>query len=101
MRESPRWPWVSKGEKPASAMFRKRHFATMGVPVKLQLSTLVQSQAEERGSLLLEKVLGLADEWLPLNSSFVQSGNEGGRPTQTDVTESGEKSRTNEDNIDR
>lgn len=80
---------------------RLYQLATMGVPVKLQLSTLVQSQAEERGSLLLEKVLGLADEWLPLNSSFVQSGNEGGRPTQTDVTESGEKSRANEDNIDR
>ena len=75
--------------------------ATMGVPVKLQLCTLLQSQAEERGSLLLEKVLGLAEDWLPLNSSFVQTGSEGGRPTESDVTESGEKSRANEDNIDR
>ena len=80
---------------------RLYQLATMGVPVKLQLSTLVQSQAEERGSLLLEKVLGLADEWLPLNSSFVQSGNEGGRPETDTPTESGEKSRANEDNIDR
>jgi len=41
-----------------------------------------------------QKILKIKDEWIPLSSSYTQSG-EGGRPTKSDgeLTESGEETR--------
>lgn len=77
--------------------------ATMGVPVKLQLASLVVSQAVERGSVELEKILGLQEDWMPLNSSFVQSskGTESGRPESDNPSEATEITRDRDDNVDK
>lgn len=76
-----------------------------GVPVKLQLSALANSNPmKERGMSYLEDILGLAKtQWsAPLVSSNVQSGNtengdgSDGRPqleNPNDLTDEGEKSR--------
>jgi len=52
-----------------------------GVPCKMRYaSALGLSPSATIHNEYLEKVLGIPERWLPLNSSFTQSGNNGGRP---------------------
>lgn len=71
---------------------------TLGTPDKLGLSVLMGNTPAEVYSLdfLENKVLKLHESWIPLSSSYTQSGSEdGGAPTvsDTELTDSGEQSR--------
>lgn len=76
--------------------------AQYGIPVKLQLSALLNAtQGKERGLTLMEEILDLQNTWKPLMSSHTTSGNdEGGRPQLEDneISESGEATRDNGSN---
>lgn len=75
--------------------------ATVGVPVKLHLNGLIMNQSQERGALLMEELLDLHDTWKPLNMSSTQSssGEVGNVEKGTDISESGERTKDAESNI--
>jgi len=77
-----------------------------GVPTKLAIAALDGYTPLETMSLeyLENKVLKLHKNWIPLSTSYTQSGNpsldtdpiEGGRPNSDSLTDEGEKSREND-----
>lgn len=82
--------------------------ATLGLPTKMQMAAVVgqSTPLDISGLTFLENdVLELHSKWIPLNSSYTQSGNsaiadEGGRPTvdDTKLSESGVSTRENNGN---
>ena len=84
--------------------------ATLGLPTKMQLASVVGSSTplDVAGLTFLENdILGLHEKWIPLNSSYTQSGtatmgdDEGGRPESKDedLSETGQSTRENDSNI--
>lgn len=57
---------------------------SLGSPKKLDWATIDKSPLEVMNSTLMENALGLVDMWVPLSSSFTQSGDSdtGGAPTK-------------------
>jgi hypothetical protein len=77
--------------------------ATLGMPVKMDLATaLGQTPLEVHGSLYLENdVLKLHEKFIPLSSSYTQSGSAGAPVKDTgDLTNSGVTTRENQTNTD-
>ena len=83
--------------------------ATLGLPVKMKMAAVVgqSTPLETEGLTFLENdILGLHDKWIPLNTSYTQSGNsvatedEGGRPEvdDTELSETGQSTRENDSN---
>lgn len=83
--------------------------ATLGLPVKMKMAAVVgqSTPLETEGLTFLENdILGLHDKWIPLNTSYTQSGDsvatedEGGRPEvdDTELSETGQSTRENDSN---
>lgn len=82
--------------------------ATLGLPVKMKMASVVgqSSPLETAGLTFLEnEILGLHEQWVPLSTSYTQSGDEpiadeGGRPEvdDADLSETGESTRENDSN---
>ena len=83
--------------------------ATLGLPVKMKMAAVVgqSTPLETEGLTFLENdILGLHDKWIPLNTSYTQSGNgvatedKGGRPEvdDTELSETGQSTRENDSN---
>lgn len=77
--------------------------ATNGLPTKLAYNTLNQFSEKETMALnyLEEQVLGLSNLFVPLQTSYTQSGSSdtGGAPTKdsTEITDDGEASKDKAD----
>ena len=83
--------------------------ATLGLPTKMQMAAVVgqSSPLEISGLTFLENdILELHNNWIPLNSSYTQSGDgevtddKGGRPevADEDLSVTGESTRENDGN---
>lgn len=79
--------------------------ATLGLPVKTKLAGVVgqSTPLETAGLTFLENdILALHENWIPLSTSYTQSGteDEGGRPEADDgeLSETGESTRENDGN---
>lgn len=91
----------------ADTLKNYQSLAQYGVPCKLHLTALAGvTPLKERGLVALENVLGIHEEWKPLQSSFTTSGDsseESGRPEETDseLGDSGEATRDNDSNANK
>ena len=73
---------------------------TLGLPMKTQLATLMGMSPLDMNSMLhLENnILKLQDKLVPMQSTYTQSGNEGGGQEKDVLTDEGEKTRDQEKN---
>ncbi|MFS0855158.1 hypothetical protein [Paenibacillus taichungensis] len=74
--------------------------AQYGAPVTYVATAMGKTPQEFSNLINLEDSIDLKDRMRPLSSSHVQSGNEVGAPQKSNLTDSGEKTRDNDSNLD-
>lgn len=74
--------------------------AQYGAPVTYVATSMGKTPQEFSNLINLEDSIDLKDRMRPLSSSHVQSGNEVGAPQKSNLTDSGEKTRDNDSNLD-
>lgn len=77
--------------------------ATLGIPVKLQYASLLGISPLDANSMayLENEILGLHTKWVPLQTSYTQSSNEGNEALEKDLgdlSDEGEKTRDQDKN---
>lgn len=84
---------------------KQKEAMSLGVPNKLIVSSLLGiSQADERSMSAMERILDLQNEWIPPMTSYTQTSSDSesvGRPESEDISESGERTKDRDDNIDK
>lgn len=84
------------------AIETEKNLASLGVPNKMKLAaTAGLNPLDTISNQIFEnEILDLTSKWIPLQSSYTMTDNQGGRPTTDNPTDETEKSRDGEKNKD-